>query len=328
MYEKHLEAAEERFRGKKKKKRRKRRVLLPILLVLLVIAVWLGRKLALSRLRDNSGTTRDTVTVLPENAASTVVEYNAAFPDVGEGAAAVLTDGNTAVLIDCGPKEGADELLRVLAERGITSVDLVIMTHYDADHIGGFETLVENISVKEVWGPDYEADTETYRYFRKSLEKEGIPFRNPEVGTKAAIGGVSLEILGPVLPETEEELLEVTENEYSLFIRAVVAGTVMLFTGDSDTAAEERVVASGAELSCDLYFVSHHGSCYGSSDALLEAMGAEYAVISVGTENDYGHPHEACLRRLRQYGISISRTDESGSIYLFCGEDGFTLKRK
>lgn len=330
-YEEHWNEADLRFNGKKKKKKGTKRIGVVIALIVILLLAFIGRKLLLSRnASDTSDENTPTLSVYDsENIDSTEVEYKVTFLDVGEGAAVLLTAGDTHVLIDGGPRDASGQLTEELKNQNITELDLVIATHYDADHIGGFLSLFKDFTIKEIWGPDYETDTETYREFTERAEKAGLSIVHPEAGSSRSVGSISLTVLGPVLPDgapkdvsklTEEE--ELNENEYSFFIKAVIGGTRILFTGDSDEAAEKRVIDSGADLSCDVYFVSHHGSYSGSSEALLNAMNAKTAVISVGADNDYGHPHEVCLKRLRNAGLTVYRTDRDGTVVLVGEKSG------
>ncbi|MCI8361046.1 MAG: MBL fold metallo-hydrolase [Clostridiales bacterium] len=240
------------------------------------------------------------------------------FLDVGQGDAALIREGERAVLIDGGGDGQA--LARALRREGVGRLDMLIATHPHADHIGGLSQAAEAFGAASLalsaQPPAAETDRRCYEALLEKAAELELTLLHPDDGTVYQLGGIALEIYVPA-PEAGEE------NDRSLFVRAKVGGGTLLVTGDAGYAAERSLLAAGRELSADILKVGHHGAAGGSGDAFLHAVSPRWAVISVGTDNGYGHPAEETLQRLRSAEAAVCRTDVEGTQRFTATEGGF-----
>lgn len=215
--------------------------------------------------------------------------------DVGQGDALVLPAGDgAAVVVDAGPDPRAVD--RCLDDLAIRAVPLLVLTHPHADHTDGLPGVTRGRRVGEVW-----------------VSPLGAPgsapdSRVPPVGESRQIGAVRLQVLGPALPATDP-------NNASLVLLAEVGGVRMLLTGDMEPPAQQALARAVGPLRVDVLKVPHHGSRAQELDLLL-GLEPSVAVISVGKENDYGHPAPELLAALQGAGITVARTDRGGDIAL------------
>lgn len=241
------------------------------------------------------------------------------FIDVGQGDAILVTAGGRAALIDGGEAVAGPGLVAYLREQGIEHVDALIATHPHADHIGGFLTVLEELSVGEVYDTGQVHPTGTYERFLLLVKEKNLAYRMARAGMKIPLTpGLDLELLAP--PETP--IINTTSdiNNNSAVVRLQVGPVAFLFTGDIETEAEEMLVRLYPDLDVTVLKVAHHGSRSSSSEVFLETVKPAVAVISVGAGNPYGHPHQAVLERLARYTTRIYRTDRDGTIRV--GTDG------
>ena len=239
------------------------------------------------------------------------------FFDVGEGDAIFIeTPRGQQILVDGGPNPTT--LIGDLGRRmpfWDHSLDLVILTHADEDHIAGLIPVLERYRVGQVLDSGYEHNNPTYDHWLELIEEKGISASLARAGTRIATGdGVGLAVLHP-----GAELMEYTDadsNNNSVVTRLVMGQVSFLLPGDIEEEAEARLVASGQELSSTVLKVPHHGGNTSSSVAFLRAVDPEFAVISVGADNRFGHPSPQTLNRLEELmgEERILRTDKDGSI--------------
>ena len=230
------------------------------------------------------------------------------FVDVGQGdAAVVVCDGKTLV-IDGGTDEGGDALCTYLRNTlQPAQIDYMIATHPHADHIGGLSGALNYASVGTAYCPVTTGTTETFQSFVKYLAQRGKQITVPTAGETFALGGAQVQILGP-LRRAEDS------NDNSIVLKVSFGATSFLFTGDAERAEEQDLLNAGVNLQSTVLKVGHHGSDTSTSYPFLRAVAPQYAVISVGTGNSYGHPTEAVLSRLRDAGVTTFRTDMQGEI--------------
>ncbi len=230
------------------------------------------------------------------------------FLDVGQGdATLVRTPDGRQILIDGGPFPEAllDELgdLMPLWDR---SLDLVILTHPDGDHMNGLLTLPDRYAIRQAAdAAGQDAATE----WTMMLANATVPHTSLAPGTVLRAGNVRLEVLGaPGAPDKTQN----SDNRGSLVLRLDYGATSLLLMGDAPQEAEQALLAAGAPLDADILKVGHHGSRSSTSPAFVAAVSPRVAVIQVGAENKYGHPDPAVLDRLR--GVEVLRTDQNGRI--------------
>lgn len=227
--------------------------------------------------------------------------------DVGQGDAAVIQCGGQSILIDGGKPEKSSYIYAWLQQHGLSYLDVIVATHVDADHIGGLSGALNYASVGTAYCPETTGTTETFQSFVKYLAQRGKQITVPTAGETFALGGAQIQILGP-LHRAEDS------NDNSIVLKVSFGATSFLFTGDAERAEEQDLLNSGVNLQSTVLKVGHHGSDTSTSYPFLRAVAPQYAVISVGAGNSYGHPTEAVLSRLRDAGVTTFRTDMQGEI--------------
>lgn len=236
--------------------------------------------------------------------------------DVGQGDAAVIQCGGQSMLIDGGKPEKSSYIYAWLQQHGLSYLDVIVATHVDADHIGGLSGALNYASVGTAYCPETTGTTETFQSFVKYLAQRGKQITVPTAGETFALGGAQIQILGP-LHRAEDS------NDNSIVLKVSFGATSFLFTGDAERAEEQDLLNSGVNLQSTVLKVGHHGSDTSTSYPFLRAVAPQYAVISVGAGNSYGHPTEAVLSRLRDAGVTTFRTDMQGEITAV--SDGHTI---
>lgn len=227
--------------------------------------------------------------------------------DVGQGDAAVIQCGGQSMLIDGGKPEKSSYIYAWLQQHGLSYLDVIVATHVDADHIGGLAGALNYASVGTAYCPETTGTTETFQSFVKYLAQRGKQITVPTAGETFALGGAQVQILGP-LHRAEDS------NDNSIVLKVSFGATSFLFTGDAERAEEQDLLNAGVNLQSTVLKVGHHGSDTSTSYPFLRAVAPQYAVISVGAGNSYGHPTEAVLSRLRDAGVTTFRTDMQGEI--------------
>lgn len=227
--------------------------------------------------------------------------------DVGQGDAAVIQCGGQSMLIDGGKPEKSSYIYAWLQQHGLSYLDVIVATHVDADHIGGLSGALNYASVGTVYCPVTTGKTETFQSFVKYLAQRGKQITVPTAGETFALGGAQVQILGP-LHSVEDS------NDNSIVLKVNFGATSFLFTGDAERTEEQDLLNAGVNLQSTVLKVGHHGSDTSTSYPFLRAVAPQYAVISVGAGNSYGHPTEAVLSRLRDAGVTTFRTDLQGEI--------------
>lgn len=227
--------------------------------------------------------------------------------DVGQGDAAVIQCGGQSMLIDGGKPEKSSYIYAWLQQHGLSYLDVIVATHVDADHIGGLSGALNYASVGTAYCPVTTGTTETFQSFVKYLAQRGKQITVPTAGEAFALGGAQVQILGP-LHSAEDS------NDNSIVLKVSFGATSFLFTGDAERAEEQDLLNAGVNLQSTVLKVGHHGSDTSTSYPFLRAVAPQYAVISVGAGNSYGHPTEAVLSRLRDAGVTTFRTDMQGEI--------------
>ncbi|MBI4087016.1 MBL fold metallo-hydrolase [Candidatus Kaiserbacteria bacterium] len=252
------------------------------------------------------------------------------FLDVGQGDA-IFIESPTGVqmLIDGGPD--ATVLRRLSQKMGFfdRSIDVVLATHADKDHIGGLADVLERYAVAEIVMTENKGESAAAEAFFERAEAEQARVTYARRGMQYDLGGGA--ILTILFPDRDPSLLE--SNTSSIVARLVYGDSEFLFTGDSPQAIEEHLVmldrnipSAGrrSELQSDVLKAGHHGSRTSSSELFLDAVRPTYAIISSGKDNSYGHPHKEVLAALAEAGVITKNTAEEGSITIV--SDGSSLR--
>lgn len=232
------------------------------------------------------------------------------FFDVGQGDSILLrSPEGKYMLIDTGTNSGEKKLISDLEKCGVKTLEYLVLTHPHEDHIGGADKVLEKFKVKTLLSPDVGADTEAFRNLLAAIEKSDCADIQPPVGREYTFfEDCTFTVLGPA--DTDETL-----NNCSLVLRLTYKDTAFLFMGDAEKEEETAILSRFKDdLSADVLKVGHHGSSTASSDSFLDAAKPSVAVISCGKGNDYGHPHQSTLRRLKDRNVKICRTDLSGTV--------------
>lgn len=233
------------------------------------------------------------------------------FLNIGEGDAILISQGPNQILID-GGRTGKELLARLGRHVPFwdRTIEAVIATHPDADHIGGFKALLSAYTVRKFLSTGAESDTETFALLREALAANAAEslkiFRGGNIRLPYG-GALTVEYPLAILPPETEDT-----NAGSIVSRFTFGATQILLTGD---LPDEETVLDGAPA--DILKVSHHGSKYSTSAVFLDLLQPQEAVISVG-KNSYGHPSPDVLKRLAERGIAVYRTDQEGDIRYRC----------
>ena len=238
----------------------------------------------------------------------------AVFLDVGEGDAALLICGDHAVMIDGGGRETSSFVVAYLKERGVASLDYLILTHFDEDHVAGGIGVLNALEVGCVLEAGYESDTAICRSLKRAEEKTGVPVAVANKGDRFFFGEAEIRILAPERYDHE------IENDNSICLMVEYGQDRILFAGDTEAAGEAEILDDTGQsgetgtLRAQILKVGHHGSRTSTGEAFLSAVDPEFAVISCGAGNRYGHPSKSVLRRLEAHGTKVFRTDELGTV--------------
>ena len=239
------------------------------------------------------------------------------YIDVGQGSATLLKSGRHAMLIDTGDSDQGTKIQLYLTKQGVENLDYLVLTHPDADHIGGAPVIITKFGIGQLFLSNYEKDNKTTQKVRDAMQYKGLTASDCQVGDTYTLGNASFTILAPVKEYADS-------NNASIALMVQNGNNRFLFTGDCEAEAEADLIASGADLSADVYLAGHHGSDTASSQAFMDAVSPSYAVISCGEGNSYGHPHAEVLNRFRSMGIQVFRTDEQGSVIAESDGTGIT----
>ncbi len=228
--------------------------------------------------------------------------FSAHFIDVGQADAALVECDGHYMLIDGGNKADSSRIYSVLKSAGVSQLDMVVGNHAHEDHIGGLPGAYNYADVDLTLCPVKSYDSNAFADFAKYAGSITIP----KVGDSYKLGSADVKILG-VNGGSEP-------NDTSIVLKITYGETSFLFTGDAEREAEQAILNSGADLSATVLKVGHHGSDTSTTYPFLREIMPEYAIISVGKGNSYGHPTDATLSRLRDAGVKIYRTDLNGDI--------------
>lgn len=232
------------------------------------------------------------------------------FVDVGQADCILIkTPGGKAMVIDAGNNADADTVVNYLKNQGISKIDFLIGTHPHEDHIGGMDKVIEYFAVGKFYMPKVTSTTQTYKDVINAAKSKNLTIGSAKEGIDINLDdGIAAKMLSP-LSDKYDEL-----NDYSPVIKLVYGNISFLFAGDAGEISENEMLKKGEDLSSTVLKVGHHGSSTSTTQDFLDAVNPKYAVISVGSGNDYGHPSQATLNRLNKKGIKVYRTDESGTI--------------
>lgn len=230
------------------------------------------------------------------------------FIDVGQGDSTLIEKDGHFMLIDAGERDQGQVVVSYLKKQGVGKLDYVIGTHPHSDHIGGLEAVIRELDIGKVILPEKEHTIKTYERLLDAIEDKNLKVTLPKVGDSYELGSASFQILAPNRDYGDNL------NNWSVGIRLTYGKNSFVLCGDAEKEAEADMAANGLTLKADVLKLSHHGSSTSSSDQFMDLVDPDYAVISCGKNNDYGHPHKEILEMLKKRNIKAFRTDQLGTI--------------
>ena len=246
-------------------------------------------------------------------------ELKVHFLDVGQGDSIFIElPTNETILIDASIKDASDKIIKYLKEENVSKIDYVFATHPHSDHIGGMSAVIKAFDIGQIYMPKAVTTTKTYENLLLTIKYKNLKIKTAKAGnTIIDTDDLKLVVLAPN-QDSYESL-----NNYSIVLKLTYKEKSFLFMGDAETLSEKEITG---DVEADVLKVGHHGSRTSTSQAFLNKVNPSYAVISVGLNNDYKHPHQEVLDRLEKKNIKIYRTDQNGDIIFTT--DGYNIDVK
>lgn len=247
-----------------------------------------------------------------------LADISVIYVDVGQGDCEIirLADGRN-ILIDAGTDEGEAELIEKIKKYDIEKFDVVIATHPHEDHIGGMDAVINSFDIGCVYMPDAVTGTDTYEQLLDSIENKNVEVKK----AKAGVSVINEENISMVFVAPNSDKYE-DLNNYSAVLKFTYGDCSFLFTGDAEKLSENEMLENSRNVSADVLKVGHHGSSTSSGTKFIDAVNPKYAIIGVGADNEYGHPHDETEEVLKN--VKVYRTDLHGDITAVC--DGVDIK--
>lgn len=239
------------------------------------------------------------------------------YLDVGQGDAILVQCDGQAMMIDGGDYLYSLQVLSFLKNSlPDNRIDYLVCTHPHNDHAGGLNGILSAFTVGKVYANVTDSDLPGFRFFAHTLRQKKKSLTVPPFGLSLPLGAAQVTFLS-------DDEAYMSDNDRSLIVRVVYGNTSFLFMGDAEAVAEERLRITGQDIGSTVLKVGHHGSSIAANDAFLDAVRPQFAVISVGQNNDFGHPDAETVHRLENAGVKIYRTDLHGSVTAV--SDGFQV---
>lgn len=242
--------------------------------------------------------------------------------DVGKADSILIENQGKYMLVDGGTADRGDDVAAYLKRRRVKTLDFVVNTHPDDDHIGGLKQVLLSFTVKKYFAPYIPQkiipSSIEYKDVQSVLKLKKLSTEHPIAGSSYLLGKVKIEVLGPVVTGN-------STNNNSIVLRLTFGKNHFLLMGDAENEEEQTLLASGRDLSADVLKVGHHGSDTSTTQDFVQAVKPKYAAISVGNDTNK-LPKQVVLKRLSDAGISILRTDISGTIIFMSDGKSISVK--
>jgi competence protein ComEC len=247
------------------------------------------------------------------------------FFDVGQGDAIFIeTPKRHQILIDGGPDLTVLEKLGKEMPFYDRTIDLIILTHPEKDHLGGLFEVLKRYKVENILWTGVIRDTAEFKEWQRLIKKEKVNIFIAQAGQKIKLPRSDIYILFPF--ENLEGKKFKNSNNTSIIAKLVFGQNSFLFTGDIYKSIEKKLLGLvKQQLDSDILKVAHHGSKTSSDSEFIKKVSPEFAVIQCGKDNSYGHPHPETLETLRKYGIKIFRTDLDGDIKIISNGENYEI---
>ena len=242
--------------------------------------------------------------------------------DVGQGDSILIqTPSSKNILIDGGDDNSHNIVSSYLKKQNVKRIDYIIATHFDSDHIGGLDNIIDKFNVSNIYAPNYESDTVSYQNLISSCVNKNLNLQYLKEGDFINIeDNINLTVLAPSYIQEENNL-------NSIVFRIDYKNKSFLFTGDAEASNEMSIINSYELNDIDFLKVGHHGSSSSTTSEFIEEVSPDVAVISCGYKNQYGHPHRSTLDTLEKNNVLTYRTDILGHVVFYSdGDTIFTTK--
>lgn len=244
------------------------------------------------------------------------------FVDVGQADCAIIYSNGYCAVVDVGLSNRVGDIESSLEEYNVESIDVAIISHLHSDHVGGLPEIANGYKIENLIMPPLKSNSITAAKNGVDIAyKSGTNIYDAKRGMNFQLGEFKITLLSDANDESNE-------NNRSMYVLAEIDGTSFLFTGDAEAKMEKQILNSGIQIDCDVLKVPHHGSDTSSSKAFLEAVTPKYAVISVGKNNMYSHPHNVTLQSLKTVGANVLRTDQMGDIMFDMTDDEMKIQQE
>ena len=242
--------------------------------------------------------------------------------DVGQGDSILIQTPNYKnILIDGGDESSHNIVSSYLKKHGVKTIDYIIATHFDSDHIGGLDNIIDKFNVLNIYAPNYETDTLSYKNLITSCSNKKLNLQYLSSDDFINIeDNLNITVLSP-------SYIQEKNNLNSIVFKIDYKNKSFLFTGDAESDNELDIINSYNLNDIDFLKIGHHGSSSSTTSKFVKEIRPDVAVISCGYKNQYGHPHKSTLDTLEKNNVLTYRTDILGNIVFYSdGETIFTAK--